>query len=129
MLLAPFGERLFICAHSRLENDADPAGAGRFTPQERTNQAYFCKVCTSAQRLWSRGPYTAPMQNHYRKIILAGAWMTIVVAVTLAADVTSLTGRFVLAAFGLVPVLVVMRFWSGPPQTISESISSARRGV
>ena len=67
------------------------------------------------------------MQKQYRKIILAGAWMTIVVAVSLAADVPSLTGRFVLAAFGLVPVLVVMRFWSGPPQTISESITTARR--
>ncbi|MBK5298859.1 MAG: hypothetical protein JJE40_17025 [Vicinamibacteria bacterium] len=69
------------------------------------------------------------MHNQYRKIVLAGAWMTIVVAVTLAADVTSLSGRFVLAAFGLVPALVVMRFWSGPPQTISESITRARRGV
>lgn len=77
----------------------------------------------------NRGPYTAPMHNQYRKIVLAGAWMTIVVAVTLAADVTSLSGRFVLAAFGLVPALVVMRFWSGPPQTISESITRARRGV
>jgi hypothetical protein len=67
------------------------------------------------------------MHNHYRKIILAGAWMTIVVAVSLAADVTSLTGRFVLAAFGLVPALVLMRFWTGPPQTISQSITSARR--
>jgi hypothetical protein len=66
------------------------------------------------------------MQKQYRKIILAGAWMTIVVAVSLAAEVTSLTGRFVLAAFGLVPVLVVMRFWSGPPQTISQSITRAR---
>jgi hypothetical protein len=67
------------------------------------------------------------MHNHYRKIILAGAWMTIVVAVSLAADVTSLTGRFVLAAFGLVPALVLMRFWTGPPQTISQSITTARR--
>ena len=67
------------------------------------------------------------MQKQYRKIILTGAWMTIVVAVSLAADVTSLTGRFVLAALGLVPALVVMRFWSGPPQTISESITTARR--
>ncbi len=73
-----------------------------------------------------RGPYTACMQKHYRKVVLAGAWMTIVVAVSLAADVTSLTGRFVLAAFGLVPALVVMRFWSGPPQTISQSITTAR---
>ena len=67
------------------------------------------------------------MHNHFRKIILAGAWMTIVVAVSLAADVTSLTGRFVLAAFGLVPALVLMRFWTGPPQTISQSITTARR--
>lgn len=67
------------------------------------------------------------MQTQFRKIILSGAWMTIVVAVSLAADVTSTTGRFVLAAFGLVPVLVVLRFWSGPPQTIAESITSARR--
>lgn len=74
-----------------------------------------------------RGPYTDGMQTHYRKVVLAGAWMTIVVAVSLAADVTSLTGRFVLAALGLVPALVVMRFWSGPPQTISESITTARR--
>ena len=66
------------------------------------------------------------MGTHYRKIMLAGAWMTIVVAVSLAADVTSLTGRFVLAAFGLVPVLIVMRFWSGPPQT-AKSFTSARR--
>ena len=73
-----------------------------------------------------RGPYTACMQTHYRKVVLAGAWMTIVVAVSLTGDVTPLTGRFVLAAFGLVPALVVMRFWSGPPQTISQSISSAR---
>jgi hypothetical protein len=67
------------------------------------------------------------MQTQFRKIILSGAWMTIVVAVSLAADVTSTTGRFVLAAFGLVPVLVVLRFWNGPPQTIAESINSARR--
>jgi hypothetical protein len=72
-----------------------------------------------------RGTYTACMQTHYRKVVLAGAWMTIVVAVSLAADVTSLTGRFVLAAFGVVPILV-MRFWSGPPQTISQRISTAR---
>jgi hypothetical protein len=63
------------------------------------------------------------MRTHYRKIILAGAWMTIVVAVTLAADVTSLTGRFVLAALGLVPVLIIMRFWSGPPQTSSQRLA------
>ena len=49
--------------------------------------------------------------------------MTIVVAVTLAADVTSLTGRFVLAALGLVPVLIIMRFWSGPPQTITQRLA------
>ena len=67
------------------------------------------------------------MRTYYRKIILAGAWMTIVVAVTLAADVTSLTGRFVLAALGLVPVLIIMRFWSGPPQTIAQRLASARR--
>jgi hypothetical protein len=66
------------------------------------------------------------MQKHYRKVVLAGAWMTIVVAVSLAADITSLTGRFVLAAFGVVPILIVMRFWSGPPQTISQSIDAAR---
>ncbi len=72
-------------------------------------------------------PYTVGMNIQYRKIILAGAWMTIVVAVSLAADVTSLTGRFVLAAFGLVPALIALRFWSGPPQTISESITRARR--
>jgi hypothetical protein len=53
--------------------------------------------------------------------------MTIVVAVCLAADVTSSTGRFVLAAFGVVPFVVAARFWSHPPQTISQSITTARR--
>jgi len=53
--------------------------------------------------------------------------MTIVVAVCLAADVTSSTGRFVLAAFGVVPFVVALRFWSNPPQTISQSITTARR--
>ena len=72
-------------------------------------------------------PYTVSMDNQYRKIILAGAWMTIVVAVSLAADVTSLTGRFVLAALGLVPALVALRFWSGPRQTISQGITRARK--
>ena len=72
-------------------------------------------------------PYTVRMDNQYRKIILAGAWMTIVVAVSLAADVTSLTGRFVLAALGLVPALVALRFWSGPRQTISQGITRARK--
>jgi uncharacterized membrane protein YphA (DoxX/SURF4 family) len=74
-----------------------------------------------------RGPYTDGMQTQYRKIVLAGAWMTIVVAVCLAADVTSSTGRFVLAAFGVVPFVVALRFWSYPPQTISQSITTARR--
>ena len=73
------------------------------------------------------GPYTDGMQTQYRKIVLAGAWMTIVVAVCLAADVTSSTGRFVLAAFGLVPFVVAARFWGHPPQTISQSITTARR--
>ena len=53
--------------------------------------------------------------------------MTIVVAVCLAADVASSTGRFVLAAFGVVPFVVALRFWSYPPQTISQSITTARR--
>lgn len=55
------------------------------------------------------------------------AWLLALCAVGLAAEMTSVLGWTVLAGLAVLPPLVMLRLWSGPPESMSESIREARR--
>lgn len=84
-------------------------------------------MCTSEQRP-RRGPVqNGIMQLEYTKATLAAAWILAAVVLGLVGGVTSPGARLLLAGFALVPPLVLVLFWHGPSQTMSESIHQARR--
>jgi hypothetical protein len=60
------------------------------------------------------------------KTMLAAAWVSAICAVGVVANVPSGGGLALLAIFGVVPAVVLWLFWSGSPQTLSESIRKAR---
>lgn len=59
--------------------------------------------------------------------MIAGGWVLSGCAVAAAAHVTSIGGWTVLVALTVLPPLVLLRMWKDPDQTLSESISEARR--
>ena len=61
------------------------------------------------------------------RTVTSALWVTTMCAVGLAAGVTSAAGWTILAGAALLLPIFVLRVWSGPPQTISESIHEARR--
>ena len=61
------------------------------------------------------------------KMALAAAWVVIAVIVGLVFGVTSAGGLVALVALGLLPPLAMLLLWNDPSQTMSESISKARR--
>lgn len=67
------------------------------------------------------------MQLHHIKRLLAGSWFIAIVGIGFAGDVASPGARIALAAFALLPPLALMRFWTHPVPTMSESINQARR--
>ncbi len=66
------------------------------------------------------------MRFDNRKVTSA-LWVTTMCAAGLAAGVTSAAGWTILASAALLLPIFVLPVWSGPPQTISESIQEARR--
>jgi hypothetical protein len=61
------------------------------------------------------------------KMVVAAAWVVIAVIVGLVFGVTSSGGLVALVALGLLPPLAMLLLWNDPSQTLSESISKARR--
>jgi len=61
------------------------------------------------------------------KTILAGAWVLAAILIGVVAGVQSAGALVVLAALGLLPPIGMFLFWNEPTQTMSESISEARR--
>jgi hypothetical protein len=61
------------------------------------------------------------------KSAIAGAWVLGACIVGLASNVTSIGGWTALVGLGVLPPLVLLRAWNNPAQTLSESISEARR--
>lgn len=67
------------------------------------------------------------MRLQYIKMTLAAVWVLSAVVIGVVAGVTSAGGRVALAALGLLPPLAMLLLWNDPPQSMSESISKARR--
>jgi hypothetical protein len=67
------------------------------------------------------------MKLEYMKTMIAGGWVLGACAVAVAGHVTSIGGWTTLLGLGVVPPLVVLWTWNNPAQTMSESISEARR--
>ena len=62
-----------------------------------------------------------------RKRLIATVWFVAAVMVALAFNVGSVAAWGVVAAVAIAPPLVMLRLWKDPPETISETIHSARR--
>ena len=67
------------------------------------------------------------MPVEYRKATLAVLWGLLVSAGGFSLQVASVSGWIVLATLALLPPLVMLRLWSDPPKTMSESINEGRR--
>jgi len=67
------------------------------------------------------------MQLQHTKVTVAALWILTAGVTAVVAGVTSPGGLVVVAGFGLVPPLLMLRWWNDPPQTLSESIREARR--
>ncbi len=67
------------------------------------------------------------MTLQYTRVVIAAGWVLIACLVGLAVDVTSTGAWVVLAAFGLLPPLVMQLLWKDPQQTMAESIREGRR--
>jgi Cu/Ag efflux pump CusA len=67
------------------------------------------------------------MQFENKKVTFATVWVVAMVALGFAANVTSLSGWTILAGLAALPPIVMLRFWSEPAQSMSESIREARR--
>jgi hypothetical protein len=67
------------------------------------------------------------MQLESAKALLAGLWILVMGIVTYLVNDSSLATWVALIGFTAIPIAAMWRFWSNPPQTISESINEARR--
>jgi hypothetical protein len=61
------------------------------------------------------------------KVSTAAAWVLAIASAGLLASVTSFSLWLALAGLAIVPPLVMMRFWSQPDQTMSQSIQEILR--
>ena len=66
------------------------------------------------------------MQLQYIKMTVAALWVLSAVVTGIAIDPSWNVG-VALAAFGLLPPLAILFFWTDPAQTLSESIREGRR--
>jgi hypothetical protein len=67
------------------------------------------------------------MQTDYMKAALSAAWILAVGAVGYVSGVTSLVAWTALVVLALAPPAVMMRLWSAPDRSMSESIREALR--
>lgn len=74
-----------------------------------------------------RGQYALNMQTDQLKAAVIGAWVLAVGVLVYISDPTSLAGWTVLAAVAATPLVVMIRLWRAPAQTVSESIREVLR--
>lgn len=67
------------------------------------------------------------MQRQHVKMTMTAVWLLAVCAVGLASGGMSIYAWAVMALAALLPPYLLMRLWSEPPQTTSESIRTALR--
>jgi hypothetical protein len=70
--------------------------------------------------------YACSMQPKYMKAAISAVWVCALCAVALFVHLT-FSAWVLLAAFAVLPPLVVMRYWRDPVQTTSESIQEVLR--
>jgi hypothetical protein len=61
------------------------------------------------------------------KVMIAAAYVVIVMAAGLAWGLTSTSGWTALTALAVLPAAAMLWLWNDPTQTLSESIQQARR--
>ena len=67
------------------------------------------------------------MNLEYRKVALAALWFLLACAAGFALNVSTVSAWAFLASVAVFPPIVMLRFWTPPPQSMSESIQEARR--
>jgi hypothetical protein len=67
------------------------------------------------------------MPTDYMKTVLIGVWVVAAGILGFALGVTSFAGWAALAVLSLVPPAVVLRLWSAPAPSMSESIRDVLR--
>ena len=67
------------------------------------------------------------MKTDYVKLALMAAWVLAVGILGYVSGTTSFAGWVVVAALALVPAAVMVRLWSPPSTTMSESIREVLR--
>jgi hypothetical protein len=67
------------------------------------------------------------MQIDFVKAALMAAWVVVVGALGYMSGTTSFTGWTLLAVVSLVPPALMVRFWSAPSPSMSESIRDVLR--
>lgn len=73
------------------------------------------------------GPYTQNMQTDFVKAALTGAWILAVGAFGYLSGTGSFAGWTLLAVVSLAPPVLMVRLWSAPPPTMSETIQNVLR--
>jgi hypothetical protein len=66
------------------------------------------------------------MQLKYKKLISITIWLVTIAILAMSANLTSPSSRMVVVAVGLIPAILILRFWNGPAKTMSEHINEGR---
>ena len=74
-----------------------------------------------------RCSYTQNMQTDVVKAALTGTWVLAVLAFGYTSGTSSFAGWTLLSVVSLVPVVLMLRLWSAPSQSLSESIQEVLR--
>ena len=73
------------------------------------------------------GPYTQNMQTDVVKAALTGTWVLAVLAFGYMSGTSSFAGWTLLAMVSLAPPVLMVRLWSTPSPTMSETIRNVLR--
>ena len=71
--------------------------------------------------------YAEVMQLKYKKLVAITIWLVTIAVLGMSANLTSPAGRMVVVVLGLLPALLILRFWNGPAKTLSERIQEGRQ--
>jgi len=67
------------------------------------------------------------MHLKHKKLIAITIWLVTIAVLGMSANLTSPAGRMVVVVLGLLPALLILRFWNGPAKTLSERIQEGRQ--
>jgi hypothetical protein len=84
-------------------------------------------MCNREQRSSVACPYTQIMQTDYVKAALIAAWILAVAVLGYVSGTTSFAAWAFVAALSLVPPAVMLRLWSAPSPSMSETIREVLR--